>query len=161
MGKKKSRKYGRQSARKARRSSRKKRSSIPGWIWLLSGGTGLVLIAIGLAFRPSNNSQAGVALAAPEVLAQGEVVYSETCAACHGPEGEGDVGPALNGSMHSWHHVDNQLRSVVRDGIPNTGMPAHGEHLTDQEIDAVLSFIKTWWTLEQRAMQRTGDHPMN
>jgi mono/diheme cytochrome c family protein len=160
MGKKKSRKYGRQSARKVQRSSRKQGSSIPGWIWLLAGGTGLILLTIGLAFRPNNNSQAGVALAAPEVLAQGEVIYSETCAACHGPEGEGDVGPALNGSMHSWHHMDNQIRSVILDGRPGTPMVGHRGHLTDEEVEAVISYFKAWWTPEQRAMQLTGQHPM-
>jgi len=98
--------------------------------------------------------------ASPAAIAQGKAIFDQTCAACHGPEGEGLVGSPLNGSAHAWHHVDDQLRLMVRDGIPNTQMVGHGEHLSAEEIDTVISYIKTWWTPEQQAMQRTGRHPM-
>ncbi len=147
-------------ARRTTRRRRKKRSTIPGWVWLIIVGGILVLAGVGLSVGRPNNMQAAVELAPPEVLAQGEAIFNETCAACHGAEGEGDVGPALNGSMHSWHHVDAQLRSVILDGRPGTPMVGHRGHLTEEEVDAVLSYLKAWWTPEQRAMQRTGDHPM-
>lgn len=134
---------------------------IPAWVWVVSLGVGL--IGVGLSIGNGNDngrSLSSINPNSPELVTQGQVIYSDTCAACHGANGEGEVGPALNGSAHAWHHVDDQLRDVVRDGIPNTAMVGHGEHLTAQEIDAVLSFIKTWWTPEQREMQRTGNHPM-
>jgi len=132
---------------------------IPGWMWVV--GIGVFLLFGGLiAAAAGENNTSGINPNSPELVAQGQVIYAETCAACHGPEGEGDVGPPLNGSAHAWHHMDNQLRSFVRDGIPGTQMVGHKDHLTDQEIDAVLSFIKTWWTPEQQRMQLTGQHPM-
>ncbi len=40
-------------------------------------------------------------------------------------------------------------------GVPQDAprMPAWGDKLSDEEIDAILAFIKTWWTPEQRAAQ--------
>ncbi|MFQ5419900.1 MAG: c-type cytochrome [Anaerolineae bacterium] len=147
---------------KRKRQRRRRKSwwqQIPTWAWVLSVGIGLVVVSLSLSI--GNGSAAStIDPNSPELVAQGQTIFTETCAVCHGPNGEGDIGSPLNGSAHAWHHMDNQLRSFVRDGIPGTEMVGHGEHLTDQEIDAVLSFIKTWWTPEQRDMQRTGRHPM-
>jgi len=152
-------KTGRRKYNKKVRRRKKSTGRIPGWIWLLAFGGILVVLGIGAALRPAGGP-AEVAVASPEVLAQGEKIYNETCAACHGAEGEGNVGPALNGSMHSWHHMDDQLRSIILDGKPGTAMVGHRGHLTEEEVDAVISYFKAWWTPEQRAMQRTGQHPM-
>ena len=32
-------------------------------------------------------------------------------------------------------------------------MPALGDKLAEPEVDAILTFIKTWWAAEQRASQ--------
>jgi|GEM_PF-3833603 len=32
-------------------------------------------------------------------------------------------------------------------------MPAFRDILTDEDIDSILAFIKTWWTQEQRDFQ--------
>jgi mono/diheme cytochrome c family protein len=32
-------------------------------------------------------------------------------------------------------------------------MPAFGEQLSDEEIRAVIEFMRTWWSLEERAFQ--------
>ncbi len=146
------------SYKRARRR-KKAASRTPGWVWLAGVGLLLVFLGVGAALSPAN-SPAEVALASPEVLAQGEAIYNETCAACHGAEGEGNIGPALNDSMHAWHHVDAQLTALILDGRPGTPMAGHRGHLTEEEIDAVLSYLKAWWTPEQRVMQSTGRHPM-
>ena len=66
----------------------------------------------------------------------------------------------MDGSGHTWHHMDQYLRATVLDGIPDTQMLGHKDHLSPEEIDAVIAFVKTWWTPEQQVMQRTGRHPM-
>ncbi len=38
------------------------------------------------------------ALAVPAFAADGAATYKAKCAACHGPEGQGKVGPALKGT---------------------------------------------------------------
>ena len=80
----------------------------------------------------------------------------ENCVACHGENGQGYIGPALNGSAHAWHHPDPLLVSFIRDGIPDTQMPAQRDNLTDEEIDAVISYMKSWWSPRQRRMQQQG-----
>lgn len=89
-----------------------------------------------------------------EVVAQGEEIYRANCATCHGPAGQGDpvAGvPALNGSMHAWHHGDAQIAGFLRSGVGR--MPAVGAGWSDQEITAVTAFVKQWWDAEQRAYQ--------
>ena len=52
-----------------------------------------------------------------------------------------------------WHHPDAQLTDWVLNGKVPGAMPAFGDRLSGVEVNAVLSFIKTWWTPEQRETQ--------
>jgi mono/diheme cytochrome c family protein len=69
----------------------------------------------------------------------GEAVYSENCARCHGPDGEGGVGPQLGGGavVESFPDIEDQL-TVIREG--RNAMPAFGESLTAEEIEAVARY---------------------
>ena len=89
-------------------------------------------------------------------VALGETIVAENCVACHGENGKGYIGPALNGSAHAWHHPDSLLVSFIRDGIAGTQMPAQRDNLTDEEIDAVISYMKSWWSPQQRQKQQSG-----
>ena len=124
---------------------------------ILAGILGVLflLLVVGLIWQVSNG-ETTADIAAPEVLAQGEIVYQENCVACHGENGKGYIGPALNGSAHAWHHADPLLVSFIRDGIPDTQMVGLGDKLSDEEIDAVISYFKSWWTPQQRRMQQQG-----
>ena len=124
---------------------------------ILAGILGVLflLLVVGLIWQVSNG-ETTADIAAPEVLAQGEIVYQENCVACHGENGKGYIGPALNGSAHAWHHPDPLLVSFIRDGIPGTQMAAQGDNLTDEEINAVISYMKSWWSPQQRQKQQSG-----
>ncbi|MCK5430609.1 MAG: cytochrome c, partial [Anaerolineales bacterium] len=100
------------------------------------------------------------ALSEPERLAQaqdefiayrverGDEVYNEQCASCHGAQGEGGVGPAINDRdlLKSTH--DDVFFSLVRSGVPGTQMPAwsvdFGGPLTDEDVRDVVAFIRAW-----------------
>jgi mono/diheme cytochrome c family protein len=108
----------------------------------------------------------------PVQVAEGRQVYVQYCAACHGSNGEGQVpsdplvpdatgkipAPPHNSTGHTWHHDDDLLKRIVHDGGLGDErfyeMPAFGEILTDKQIDAVITYIKTLWTEEQRERQR-------
>ncbi|NOX61628.1 MAG: cytochrome c [Chloroflexi bacterium] len=107
-----------------------------------------------------------------EMIGLGERIYQENCAACHGQRGEGQPNwkvanpdgtypaPPHTAEGHTWHHGDGLLFQIVKEGgdslnIPNfkSGMPAFGDKLTDAEIIAVLSYLKSLWPEEQRRIQ--------
>lgn len=110
-------------------------------------------------------------VADPEMLQLGKELYAENCASCHGVnlEGQADWKRRLdNGRMpapphdetgHTWHHPDQDLFTITREGLGaivpayESDMPAFGDHLTDEEIRAVLGFIKSTWPERERAFQ--------
>lgn len=105
--------------------------------------------------------QFGLAAAEPsssrEVLQRGARLYGIYCQACHGDrEGRGTMAGARphNKDGHTWHHPDVQLKDWILNGKPGPAlMPAFGGKLTEEDAEAILAFIKTWWTPEQRDIQ--------
>jgi mono/diheme cytochrome c family protein len=69
----------------------------------------------------------------------GQIVYEDNCARCHGPDGEGGVGPQLgDGAVaENFPDIADQI-AVIRDG--RNGMPAWEGSLTPEEIEAVAMF---------------------
>lgn len=108
----------------------------------------------------------------PEQVALGRMVYEEQCARCHGDKLQGEANwqqrkpsgrlpaPPHDASGHTWHHADEQLFGIVRNGITpyappgyQSDMPAFGGMLSDQQIRAVLAFIKASWPEDIRERQ--------
>ena len=102
------------------------------------------------------------------VVKVGAQIYQENCAACHGDNLQGepdwrtrkDTGrmpaPPHDETGHTWHHKDQLLFAITKYGLPKlmndpnfeTDMPAYEDTLTDEEIVAVLSYIKSKWPEE-------------
>ena len=122
---------------------------------------GIITLAIAILalviFYPSGKNKPEISTVSQEVLLHGEVLYNASCANCHGIDGAGNNQariPALNGSMHSWHHNDDYLINQIRYG--NNKMPAVGanENWTDADVEAALTYFKQWWTGQQRKVQK-------
>ena len=99
------------------------------------------------------------------VVELGKLVYAEHCASCHGVVLEGQANwrqrdaegylpaPPHDETGHTWHHPDSYLFLMTKYGIekiigrlyPNN-MPAYEDKLTDDEIIAALSYIKSTWS---------------
>lgn len=81
-------------------------------------------------------------------IAAGEVLYSENCVMCHGQQGEGVDGPALNDSNFLASAADQTIFSLIASGVPGTEMPAwsqeHGGPFTDEEVRQMVAFIRAW-----------------
>jgi mono/diheme cytochrome c family protein len=97
---------------------------------------------------------------ASEPTALGQEVYTWVCAECHGEQAGGRADPpvpALDDSGHAWHHPDVQMREWIKQGKLGlvTEMPAYGDQLTDAEVNAVIAYIKTLWSEEQRETQKS------
>jgi mono/diheme cytochrome c family protein len=79
---------------------------------------------------------------------------------CHGDErGKGRQfgAPPHNSEGHTWHHPDRLLFEWVMEGLPlRRAMPAFRGQLTEQQVIAVLAYIKTMWPNEIRQWQLEG-----
>ena len=102
-----------------------------------------------------------------DLVVLGKLVYENNCASCHGVDLEGQERwrePDADGYMpapphdetgHTWHHPDEYLFFMTKYGLeeiigqeyPNN-MPVYKDILSDEEILASLSFIKSTWSRE-------------
>jgi mono/diheme cytochrome c family protein len=99
-------------------------------------------------------------------VALGAKLYAQHCAACHGPQLEGQPNwrqrmrnerlpaPPHDESGHTWHHPDGVVFAITKNGLVppyapadyESDMPAFAGKLSDDEIWAVLAYIKSHWT---------------
>ncbi len=79
---------------------------------------------------------------------QGSTLYQANCAACHGLNGEGTLGPALNAQEFLQSATDEQSTTLIAVGIPGSQMNAfsldHGGSLTSEQIKAIVAFLRSW-----------------
>ena len=85
----------------------------------------------------------------PALIRRGFLLYRDTCVLCHGAPGVSphDVGkgllPAPNNlaqTAREWEPA--QLYWVTRYGLKMTGMPAWGMRFSDEELWAIVAFLK-------------------
>jgi S-disulfanyl-L-cysteine oxidoreductase SoxD len=131
-------------------------------------GAILTFAAVGRALQRSNSAGAGL----DSQVALGQRLYAQQCASCHGADLQGQPNwrtPTESGSMpapphdlsgHTWHHSDQQLFEITKYGgqrfsAPDyrNAMPAFEDRLSDDEIRAVLAYIKSTWPADIRASQ--------
>lgn len=70
---------------------------------------------------------------------EGKRLFDGLCQDCHGSNGVGDEAPALN---HSLSQDDTALHRIIRDGIPERGMP-RVRRMTEEEVDVLASYVRT------------------
>lgn len=119
--------------------------------WMVTGAVLLIAMALVFPFyrwfEPSARDDAREAQAA-SLAEEGENVWSFNCASCHGLNGEGLSGPALNSEQFLQSATDDQARVLVAVGIPGSAMSAYsldfGGPLTSEQIKSVVTFIRSW-----------------
>lgn len=96
----------------------------------------------------------------PADASLGQQVYAKHCQVCHGPDGRGN-GPAapsliphprdFTAGQFKYKTTapgqppsDDDLRQTIRDGLTASAMPYWKDLLSDQEIDAVVQYIKNF-----------------
>jgi len=131
-------------------------------------GCKLNLFAIGLHLILSLNNQTHANMSLmpdnSETITFGKDIYLQECASCNGKNLAGQANwrerddkgympaPPHDKNGHTWHHSDHNLFLMTKYGIekiigkkyPNN-MPAYEDMLSDYEIIAVLSYIKSTW----------------
>jgi putative heme-binding domain-containing protein len=93
--------------------------------------------------------------AASSPTAKGTKIFAVRCAGCHGSDAQGaEQGPALAGDAALRGRSFASLRTLIRNGIPASGMPAFD--LPGDELDALAALVHS---LNSPAAERsvTGD----
>jgi len=96
--------------------------------------------------------------AAQEIdLALGASVYAHNCAACHQANGEGIAGafPALKASPLVLGDAQTLLQVVL---AGRGGMPTFNTALSDAEVAAVASYIRSAWGNQAEAIRAAQAH---
>jgi mono/diheme cytochrome c family protein len=142
-----------------------------GWLVVV-----LILVAVGaaawsfLAQRTGSRADPGDS----ERVARGEALYAKHCAYCHGAQLEGQPNwqsrlpsgrmpaPPHDASGHTWHHPDAMLFGITKEGLVpgkfappgyQSDMPGFAGTLSDDDIWAVLAYIKSHWPEPIRSAQ--------
>jgi mono/diheme cytochrome c family protein len=105
----------------------------------------------------SPNPKSNISREERDLLSQlGSKIYDAQCATCHGKRGEGklpDFPPLANNQSIQMTSAVNPIRMVLNGGYaPGTaknpspyGMPPFAQSLSDEEVAAVVTFIRTAW----------------
>lgn len=123
-----------------------------------TAGIGAAAAVLGLMvtvqgrFQPGDSYYLGLTnpiAASNDSITRGSALYQANCLSCHGAAGEGD-GPLAAGMFpqpanflapHTRVHADGQLFEWIRNGKPNTDMPAFPQ-LTDEQIWDLVNYIQ-------------------
>jgi len=138
-------------------------------ILLLISPLAVAALAAGLLFARLPKEAGVLRPKDPAIVAHGQAVYADYCASCHGAELQGEPdwdAPKENGRLpapphdisgHTWHHTDALLVELTAKGAAavigmgyESDMPGFAGTLSDEDIIAVLSFIKSRWPEEVR-----------
>jgi mono/diheme cytochrome c family protein len=79
----------------------------------------------------------------PQPTASGREVYGQLCTQCHGDRGEGGIGTALGDQAWQSANNDSAIFDSINIGHDATAMIAWGEILTSQQIEQVVSHLRT------------------
>jgi mono/diheme cytochrome c family protein len=100
----------------------------------------LLIVAVAILVMPSLARAAD----APDAAA----IYKSKCAMCHGPDGKGQTTMGKNlhlkdlGSDDVQKMKTEELEKIITDG--KAKMPAYKAKLSEAEIDALVTFIRTF-----------------
>jgi cytochrome c oxidase cbb3-type subunit 3 len=76
-------------------------------------------------------------------LGEGKKLFSTACAACHGPEAQGIVGPNLTDEY--WLHKGSvkDIFKTIKYGVPEKGMKSWKDDFSPVQLAQITSYIKS------------------
>jgi len=90
----------------------------------------------------------------PADIQNGKQLFEGLCSRCHGFDGTGGEGPNLNRPTLTRAQDDESLRAIIRDGIPDRGMP-RVRRTTDNEQRQLIAYVRSLGRTAQTS--RVGD----
>ncbi len=124
---------------------------------LITGAAVIAMVACGSESPASDSPSQAIPEDAVVQASEGAALYTTNCVACHGDrDGTGGIigAPRHDETGHTWHHPDAQLIDWVLNGkLGFSRMPALKDTLSEEQVESVLAYIKTWWAEDQRTSQ--------
>src|SRR5947208_2232901 len=78
----------------------------------------------------------------PSKVRESTRIYAQLCAGCHGADAHGtDNAPGLAGNQGLRERSVQDLRDLIRKGVPRSGMP--GFDLSPHELDALVALVRS------------------
>lgn len=93
----------------------------------------LIAVALFLPFAAFSQNE--------QDIAQGKAVFRSNCAFCHGLTATGGRGPSLISAKLLRGSSDEEIKNIIRNGVPGTTMPSF-ENLDKDDLDKVVNFIR-------------------
>ena len=95
---------------------------------------------------------------AQDLVKQGETVFSKSCATgyCHGARGTSGGAPRL--ASRGFDQAFNG--NTVRNGVPNTAMPAFGTTLSRADLTAVVAYVASLNGATASGLENSGATPV-
>ena len=77
----------------------------------------------------------------PETLESGKAIFAANCMPCHGPQGQGGIGPNLTDAYWLHGNTTDAIVSTITNGVPDKGMISWKAMLGPQKIQQVATYI--------------------
>ncbi len=141
-------------------------------IFAIGGVVFAIVVIAGIVYgtgKTSDSTQVHLQPGDLQLVAMGKKIYDANCASCHGRDFKGEANwrersddgllpaPPHDETGHTWHHPDEVLFELTKYGPAKmigdgyqSAMPGFEDVLTDEEIIASLSYIKSRWPEEIR-----------
>ncbi len=85
----------------------------------------------------------GVSASSQEV-SDGETLFAQHCASCHGIKGGGGIGLPLSNPSIIKSLTDEYIRYTIRVGRPGRLMPSFSLSLDDRQTNAIIQYMRSW-----------------
>ena len=76
-----------------------------------------------------------------EPAPDGEAIFGQNCAGCHGTAGAGGRGPSLRGQLRNGNQTSD-IQKVISNGLPGTGMPKF--EFEADELQALVAYVPSF-----------------
>jgi len=92
------------------------------------------------ASEPAGSSKPGGGDKVESYIAAGKQLYANLCAACHGENGKGSVGPDLTASSYKYGKSRLEITKSISEGRAG-GMPAFNSQIDHEKIEALVEYV--------------------
>jgi cytochrome c oxidase cbb3-type subunit 3 len=74
------------------------------------------------------------------LMDEGKKEYAARCAACHGPDGKGGIGPDLSAKSYKFGKTAPEVTKSIVEGRPG-GMPGFKNELSQEKLEGVVQYV--------------------